>query len=100
MKKIIFTFFIVSVLVLACNKEKNCANAELCVKNETGSVVHYAWRSNIYTDSVMPGGTICTTVGELKTRPWGGTYSTTYLNTDHGSYAWDVTRCHQKESIY
>lgn len=100
MKTRILTTLVIGLLILGCSKKRNCDNAELCVTNETGSVVHYAWQSNLYTDSVMPGGTICTTVGELKTRPWGGTYSTTQLNTDHGDYAWDVTECHQKESIH
>lgn len=93
---------IISALCLtlsSCRKEYNCSNGELCVVNKTNDIVHYSFGGSVYTDELLRGQKACTDAGKIKTRPWGGSSSTIYFNSDHGSYYYEVTKCHQEEII-
>ena len=69
------------------------------MKNGTNAIIHYSFGGSVYTDELRPGQIVCTSVGKIKTRPWGGSSSTIYFNSDHGSYYFEVTKCHQEETI-
>lgn len=99
MKKILLLTGLACISLISCRKEFNCSNGELCVKNAGNSTIHYSFGSSLYTDSLTPGQSACTEVGKIKTRPWGGSSSVVYFNSDHGSYYFEVTRCHQVEEV-
>ncbi len=94
MKKIGFFLITIVTFSQSCKKISTCSDGEVCLKNESNTIVHYSEGSTIYTDSLYPGQTKCFNIGKIKTRPWGGTSKIVYINSDHGSYSFEVTTCH------
>jgi hypothetical protein len=97
MKKLLFLLLFLSFV--ACKKDRNCSNGQLCIKNSTGATVHYGWNTNIYTDSIAPGAIVCHDVGKIENTLTSQTSQTTYFNSDHGSYNIEVTTCHQEHEL-
>ena len=98
-KELPFIIIALSLILSSCKKEYNCSNGELCVVNRTKDLVRYSFGGSVYTDELPPGRKACIDVGKIKTRPWGGSSVTVYFNSDHGSYYFKVTQCHQEENI-
>ena len=92
--RFITVLILFSISFMAC-KQPNCQNARVCVKNVGAEVIWYAWNSSAYSDSLAPGDEACKFVGEIS----GGSSYVTTFNSDHGSYAIEVTECEQKQEI-
>jgi len=97
MKKLLILLLFISVV--ACKKGQNCSHGELCVKNSTGEKVYYGWNTNMYTDSMEVGETVCTQVGEIHNSLTSQTSETVLFESDHGSYDIEVTTCHQEHEL-
>ena len=97
MKKLLLLLLIIPFV--SCKKGGNCNNAELCIVNSTGETVHYGWNTNMYTDSIAPGATICHDVGKIENTFTSQTSETATFNSDHGSYCIEVTTCHQEHEL-
>lgn len=97
MKKIILLLF--AIALFACNKDLNCDNGQLSIKNSTGDTVFYSWGSSWYTDTLLPGATVVYDVGKIENTITSQTSYTVPFNSDHGDYAIDVTRCHQEHEL-
>jgi hypothetical protein len=86
----------------SCAKSNNvnCSNAQLCIQNQSGKVVHYAFNQQPgYTDSIMPNGSACVYVGQVVVNNTTTTTPTTYFYSDRGNYAITVTQCNQTQII-
>ena len=84
-----------TVMFIACTKQPECANAEICVKNISTEVIRYGWNTNAHSDSLLPGNSTCQKVGSLS----GGSYVVTTFDSNKGVYAIKVTECEQKMEI-
>ena len=90
--------FLFSVLCMSSCKKVDC-DATLCVKNTGSQVIHYAWGSNFYTDSIMPGESACENVGHIEITSTTESTITAYFNSDHGDYAILVDECDENHEI-
>ena len=102
MKAIFLVFFgCVIFAAISCSKGKNvnCSNAQICVQNKSGKVVHYAWDSNMFTDSIMPNGSACKYVGQVVVTNTTTQTPTTYFYSDRINVAITVNTCNQVQVI-
>ena len=101
MKKTFLIIVTLSVLTFSCKKKyATCSEGEVCIKNESNTMVHFAIGGNRYNDSIYPGGSSCFKIGKIKTRPWGGSSEIISLYSDHGDYYFEVTTCHHVEVLH
>jgi hypothetical protein len=78
----------------------NCSNAQLCIQNQSGKVVHYQFDQQPgYTDSIMPGGSACKYVGKVVVNSTTSQTVTTWFYSDRGNYAITVSQCSQTQII-
>lgn len=97
MKKIFLLLF--ALTMFACNKDKNCDNGQLTIKNSTGDTVFYSWGSSSYTDTLLPGASVIYNVGEIENTITSQTSYTVPFYSDHGDYAIEVNSCHQEREL-
>lgn len=99
MKKTILFLATLLVFNQSCKKTNTCSEGEVCIKNASNRMVHYAIGTDQYTDSIYPGQSSCFKIGKIKTRPWGGKSEIVSLYSDHGDYYFEVTSCHHVETL-
>lgn len=90
-------------LGISCKKKAtvNCNNAQLCIQNKSGVVVHYGWDTGggMYTDSIMPNASACKSVGQVEVSSTTNITPTTYFFSDRGNYAITVSSCNQTQIL-
>jgi|WetSurMetagenome_2_1015567.scaffolds.fasta_scaffold285746_1 hypothetical protein len=97
MKKLLTViYFICFSLLFSCKGGVDCDNAEVCVINNTGDVVHFCWGCSYYMDSLMPGEMKCNSVGEIHIDRTTNNSVIAYFTSDHGDYAIEVAECSKK----
>ena len=88
---------------ISCKKKAtvNCSNAQLCIQNKSGVVVHYGWDTGggMYTDSIMPNASACKSVGQVEVTSTTSITPTTYFYSDRGNYAITVSSCNQTQIL-
>lgn len=99
MKKSIFGLLIFTAFLYSCNKDIECDNAQICIVNNTGDTVMYAWGSNHYEDTLLPNQKACRNVGPVTITRNSASYSTVYFDCTKGSYYYDVTDCYEEHSL-
>jgi hypothetical protein len=101
MKKTIYSLLVVAALLSACKKPINCSNAQLCIQNKSGRVVHFDWNGGAgqYNDSIMPNASACKNVGQVTVNNTTTSTPTTYFYSDRGNYAITVSECNQSQII-
>lgn len=101
MKKTFLSLVVIAALSSSCAKKAtvNCSNAQLCVQNKSTKVVHFAWNSSMYNDSIMPNGSACKYVGQVTINNTTTQTPTTNFNSDRGDYLITVRECNQSQII-
>jgi hypothetical protein len=100
----IAAFCIVSFVLISCSKSSssnvNCSNAQLCIVNHHGKVIHYSWNvQGVYLDSIMPNGTVCTSVGQVTVNSTTTQTPTVWFYSDDGNYQITVNQCSVTQAI-
>jgi hypothetical protein len=100
MKKIFIAACAMSVVCvgsICCSKSANvnCNNAQLCIVNKHGKVVHFGWNTGAfqYNDSIMPNGSACTNVGPVKINSTTNETESIWFYSDDGNYEITVNQC-------
>jgi hypothetical protein len=95
MNKSILLLALVAVAVFSsCGKRVDCNDAQACVRNVGTDTIHYCWGCSYYGESIAPGETACTNVGEVTINPTTNNYSVVSFNSDHGNYSIAVEDCY------
>ena len=98
--KLFFPIIGVAMLIASCKKDyESCDNGQVCVQNTGTDVVHFAWGSNIYGDSILSGASACINVGPVDTDPSHESKPVMQFMSDHGNYAIEVESCDWKTTI-
>jgi hypothetical protein len=92
-----FLLYAILFCFISCKKPINCSNAQLCVQNKVGKVVHYNFNGTAgqYLDSIMPNASACIYVGQVIEKNGTDESEWVYFFSDQGNYVIEVNTCNQ-----
>ncbi|MCD6068790.1 MAG: hypothetical protein K0S33_3616 [Bacteroidetes bacterium] len=94
-------YLFLGILTLtACRKKyEHCDSATICVKNTGSTPIPYAWNSNAFADTLQPGQSTCTVIGEYNADPKNQAGEIVYFETNNATWAIKPTACRTEKEI-
>ena len=89
----------ISTILLSCKKDGNCSDAVCTIKNTSSTVIHFAYDSRIYNDSILVGQSTQKHVGKIVTRPWVAQWPAVNFFSDHGDHEWVISKCDTEQDV-
>ncbi len=100
MKYCTLSLVVFSFLVFSCKKkDNNCKMAEVTLKNTSNTVIHFAYDSHSFNDSIMVGSSVIKNIGPIKNKIYGAEWPTINFFSDHGDHEYLIKTCHVEEDI-
>jgi len=90
---------VISVLLFSCKKDGNCSDGLCTIKNTSSTVIHFAYDSHIYNDSIKVGASTQKHVGKIETHPWVANWPAVNFFSDHGDHEWVIRKCDTEQDV-
>ncbi len=97
--KIVLLTIVISGLLFSCKKDSNCSDGVVTIKNTSSTVVHFAYDSHNWNDSILVGASTQKHVGKIKTKPWGAEWPAVNFFSDHGDHEWVISKCDTEQDV-
>jgi len=88
-----------SALLSSCKKENNCNEATVMLKNTGNTVIHFAYDTRNYNDSIPVGNYVIKKIGPVKNHFYGAEWPTINFFSDHGDHEYLIKTCDVEEDI-
>ncbi len=90
---------VVASLLFSCKKENNCNEATVMLKNTSSTVIHFAYDSKNYNNSIPAGNYVIRKIGPVKNHFYGAEWPTINFFSDHGDHEYLIKTCNVVEDI-